>query len=130
MQLETRQAQLFMPIYAQFYDDTFQEKVLDINYVWEYTDFEDFQLKYGFNDTGEYAKWVAFACYLEGIGVLLKRGLIDASMVDDLMSGMITHFWDKYKPLIMESRTSLNWSIYAEYVEYLYNEITRIAAKG
>lgn len=36
--------------------------------------------------------------YFEGIGVLVKRNLVDPSMVDDLMSGRFIDFWEAMGP--------------------------------
>ena len=67
--------------------------------------------------------------YLEGIGVLMKKGLIDPSIVDDLMSGVIIRYWEKYEPLILEYRKRYDWPQSDEYVEYLYNKIKPIASR-
>lgn len=64
--------------------------------------------------------------FYEGIGVLLKRKLIDKTLVDDLMSSSITMLWEKMEPLIRERKERANWPQIAEWFEYLYNEIKPI----
>jgi hypothetical protein len=56
----------------------------------------------------------------------VKRRLIDPSFVDDLMSGGIVSFWEKFGPSFLEYRVRMNWPQRGEYVEYLYNQIKPI----
>ena len=65
--------------------------------------------------------------YLEGIGVLLSRNLLDPTFVDDLMSGPIRIFWEKFKPIIEDIRIRWGNPASYEWVEYLYNQIKPIA---
>ena len=67
------------------------------------------------------------ALFFEGVGVLVKRGLIDLSLVDDLLGSMITHTWEKMGPVEVESRVCFNNPRAFEDFEYLYNEIVRFA---
>ena len=69
------------------------------------------------------------AVFFEGVGVYVKRGLIDVSMVDDLMSEAIMSFCDKSKPIIYETRTRNNLPQFGEFVEHLANEVKAIIEK-
>jgi hypothetical protein len=124
--LETRQAQLFMPIYATFYSEWWQEAYN--SYMGATFDgYDDYVAKYGLKaNPDEYILHGRAETYLEGIGVLVKRGLIDPSFVDDLMSSGITAFWEKFKPVFLEHRVRKNHPQRGEYVEYLYNRIKPI----
>lgn len=124
--LETRQAQLFMPIYAKFYDKEFMKDYVKI-ISWEWTDYDDFMKKYGANNIEAWSTIMAWTDYFEGLGVLVKRGLIEVSFIDDLISGMVIQFWEKYGPYIMEFRERANYPQFAEFCEYLYVEIKSIA---
>lgn len=124
LQLETRQAQLFMQIFGQW--NTLEyglqyEKSMRM----EWTDFDDFNEKY-LGDIEAYTGWRMMARFFEGIGVLVKRGLIDVTLVDDLMSGETMRYWEMFKPLIEETRERLNWPQALEWVEYLYDQIRPI----
>jgi len=68
----------------------------------------------------------ALLAYFEGIGVLVKRGLIDINLVDDLMSSYILMTWDKYGPFIKEQQERANRPELLEYFEYLSNEIQKV----
>ncbi len=64
--------------------------------------------------------------YLEGIGVLVKRGLIEASFVDDLMSSVVIGYWEKYRQYVYDYRVRRNVPQMGEYIEYLYNQVKPI----
>jgi hypothetical protein len=56
----------------------------------------------------------------------VKRGFIDVAIVDDLMSGQVVSFWEKFRAIYVESRRRRNWPQLAEWVEYLYREVKGI----
>jgi len=121
-QLETRQAQLFMQIYDKSTQKEFMQDFIDVIADWEWVNAEDFEKKYGKD-----VKFQIVSDYFEGIGVLVKRKLIDPEMVDDLMSGWIISFWEKTGSLTLEQRRRYNYPQANEHVEFLYNEIKRVA---
>lgn len=123
--LETRQAQLFMQIYGQWNTMEFGRQY-EKSMRMEWTDFDDFNEKY-LGDIETYTAWRMMARFFEGIGVLVQRGLIDVTLVDDLMSGETMRFWERFQPLIEEMRTRLNWPQAVEWVEYLYEQVRSIA---
>jgi hypothetical protein len=127
--LQTRQAQLFMPIYATYSSTEFLKAWSEImNY--QYEDYDDFLSKYGFDVNPDASvKGRMVNAYLEGIGVLMKRGLIEPSFVDDLMSGVIIGYWEKFEPYLLEYRKRRDWPQTGEHVEYLYNKIKPITIK-
>ena len=125
--LETRQAQLFMPIYSKFSDKYFMKDFGTI-LTWEFDDFDDFMNKYGpFSNIDAWSLTISLIDYFEGIGVLVKRNLIDISFIDDLMSGMIIMFWDKMSEYIYGWRAWGNYPQFAEHFEFLYMEVKVIA---
>jgi len=66
------------------------------------------------------------AMLLEGIGVLVKRGLVDVGFVDDLMSVVVTRFWELTRSAWYVYRVREGDQAMWEYVEYLYNEVKPI----
>jgi hypothetical protein len=46
--------------------------------------------------------------FYKGICVLVKRKLIDVTLVDDIMSESVVKYWEKFQPLIGELRTRMN----------------------
>jgi len=126
MQLETRQAQLFMNIYNQFIRKEFSEDWLMVTFHREWDSIEDFREKYG-TDTNPKAsaQLISVLAFFEGIGVLLKRNLINITMVDDLMSSYVLQTWGKYGPMMKEISETRNRPELWEHVNYLYNEIQK-----
>ena len=61
--------------------------------------------------------------FFDGLGVLVRRRLIDISLVDDLMSSSIFWLWEKMEPIVRERRKRRSRPQIWEWVEYLYNEM-------
>ena len=122
----TRQTQLFMQFYNAWLDTDFYTEMIEIAFLWEFEDYEDFMNKYWMTSNLEaFAKWGRAQNYLEGMGVLMKRGLLDPSLMDDLQSGYIITMWEKYEPIIYEIRVRMNQPQFGEFFEYLYREIRK-----
>jgi len=64
------------------------------------------------------------ANYLEAIGILAKRRLVDIDPVFDFWSGDIPDLWEKIKPLVEGMRKKSNSPILVN-AEYLYNEMKK-----
>ena len=127
LQLETRQAQLFMQIYNRWADRDMSKMEFEFQ-EWEWEDYDDWERKYE-SDLDALSLRATLGKYYEGIGVLIKRGLVDPTLVDDLMSSAIIMYWRKFSPIIEEGRRRSGLPQRAEYQEYLYNQIMDIAKK-
>ena len=127
MQLETRQAQLFMQVYNRWSDRELTRMQMEFQ-TWEWDDYDDWVEKYESNLDAKSLR-ATIGMFYEGVGVLIKRGLIDAALVDDLMSTPILSYWRKFEPVIKEARERSGYPQRAEYQEYLYNQILAIAEK-
>jgi hypothetical protein len=124
--IRTRQAQLFMQLYDKFTSKDFQQMVQAIN-QYEATDGENFSKLYGSETNPE--AWVNFysvMSFYEGIGVLIRRNLINPVLVDDMMSGPILQLWGKFGPMILDIRERFSSPTSWEYTEYLYYQIKKI----
>mgnify|MGYP001067715219 CR=1 FL=1 len=121
--LDTRQIQLFMNVYQRFEQPDFQDKYWEIM-SWQWKDFEDFWARYGQEaNPKDFRLWVVVGTFFEGIGVLVKRGFIDAMIVDDLMSMFIILWWQKFEPIFIGMRKLWNTPTVSEYGEELYNVV-------
>jgi hypothetical protein len=130
--LETRQAQLFMDVYNKFSSKEFTDDMnrLLIHEAPRYGSYEEFQEKYGYEKNPQYyASLMRMGMTIEGVGVLVKKGLIDVGLVDDLMSFPIMRFWELTSRFWVEYRVRENFPNVWEFVEYLYNEINPIFQK-
>ena len=63
--------------------------------------------------------------YFEGIGVLLRRGLIDGALVHELLAVPIIRWWEKAAPIIRESRQRFSWPSMWDHAEFLYQEMKK-----
>jgi hypothetical protein len=127
--IRTRQAQLFMQLYNQFSSKDFQEMVHDIK-QFEFKDYADLIEKYGPETNPEaYVKYYSVMSFYEGIGVLIRRNLINPVLVDDMMSGPILETWGKFGPSISKMKEQFNVPTAWEYFEFLYYEIKKIVER-
>jgi hypothetical protein len=121
-QNKTRQAQLFMELYATYRNPEFRKlwhRVLSR----EFKDYQEWQEKYMNPD--DLADHTTVQAFLEGVGVLLKRGFIDIEMVDDLLSIVVRLYWEKYGSIVQGSREMLGEPKLMADTEYLYREIRK-----
>jgi hypothetical protein len=86
-----------------------------------------------FNDYNEYLKkyepgsdkaFNIIVGYIDGIGFLLKRRLIDIETVDYLLSGSQT-IWEEIEPIVEGMRKQYDMPELFKWFEYLYKEMKR-----
>ena len=128
VEVETRQAELFMRLYDRYSSIDFRDTITKMM-QWTWTDYDDFMRKYGSEANPDaYNAWVTMQNYFEGIGVLVQRELIDLRLVDDLLWNITTYFWEKFGPILIESRhrstrTEFGKPRLFDHTEWLYNRI-------
>ena len=93
----------------------------------EYKDYDDFVQKYGSLYSG---KPVANSVRLllnwgDGIGMLLKRNLVDIDIVVDSYGGIVQVFYEKVRPLVEGYRKDTRNPHHYEQLEYLFNEMKK-----
>jgi len=126
-QLETRQTQMFMQLYDRFNQKDHQRTFTEVIWGMNWDDYQDWYRKYGPETNPKwFTSMQSIHAFFEGIGVLVKRGLIDITLVDDMMSSNIIVTWEKFRPLIYEIREEWGVPQMWEWVEYLYGEIRNI----
>ena len=127
MQLETRQAQLFMQVYNQWSSRDSVKAFARIRYGdFEWTDLEDFMEKYGPGNPDAFADQLTMNHFFDGLGVLVKKGLIDISLVRDLFSQRIIWFWERNKDTFYELRIFTGDPTQYYHIEYLYHELKKL----
>lgn len=132
-QVRTRQAQLFMELYNHFSNKEFMRYLAEILHVVKYEEFDESQDKpiflLGETDI-EVASTVGEVCaFFEGMGLLVKRKLIDINLVAELLSSPVCWVWEKLEPRIKRARELRQRPQIWEWFEYLYNEIQRIPSR-
>jgi hypothetical protein len=63
--------------------------------------------------------------YFEGLAMLVKRGLIDIEMVEDLFANRINWFWGTFKDVALTRRNQLRDPKMYDSVEFLYDELKK-----
>ena len=116
-----------MDVYNKFNDTVEKtQETLALNRL-EFDGYDYFIEKYSWESNPRVqARLYHSMMFYEGIGLLVKRGLIDIEMVEDFMSGVIMGFWGKYGPILKETAKRMDFPTYGEWTEYLYNQIRPI----
>ena len=98
----------------------------------EYKDYDDFVQKYGslYGGKPEANALRTLLNWADGLGMLLKRNLVDLDIVVDSYGGIAQAFWEKVKPLVEGYRKETNNPRWLEYLEYLYNEVKKREQEG
>ena len=123
--LETRQAQLFMQLYQRTINEEANRRwSKQMFYQWD--DYDDFENKYGQNSedltTILHTTWQQF----NGVGLLLRRGLIDRETAYGLSGGWrAVLIWVKWKDIIVEMRERYFNPDYMDGLEFLGIEMMK-----
>jgi hypothetical protein len=124
LQLETRQAQLYMSLINTLRSPEFR-KQWHMAEAAEWEDFEDFSVKYSAENNPEVlSAFTSVWAFFESVGTLVKKGLIDISLVDGFLAGSIVLAWRWFEPLLMGDRELFGENLWADF-EYIYREIMK-----
>ena len=124
--VETRQAQIFMGIYNTWRSPQFRESFIKLNSR-EWSDFQDWQSKYQPIQNPEEGTYEATVfTFYDGVGVFVRRGLIDIDLVDELLSNSFISLWERFRDIIYSIREFNNSPRMYQNVEYLYNELMKL----
>jgi hypothetical protein len=123
--LETRQAQLFMQLYQRTINEESNRKWSN-QMLYQWKNYEDFDKKYGPNSEDNatilHTTWQQF----NGVGLLLRRGLIDRETAYGLSGGWrAVLIWVKWKDIIVEMRKRYFNPDYMDGLEYLGVEMMK-----
>jgi len=126
MNLETRQSQ-FM---SQISDEI--NSLENWKIVWEllgmeWTDWEDFEKKYGSSGNPEAAaRRFSLFSKLDNVGWLLKNGMLDPEWVHSQFHMNVTILWLKFEPQIIQMRKAMRSPTILMGFEYLGRKILEI----
>ena len=125
--IDTRQAQLLMQIYNKYTETELMKQQMNIVNM-KYSDIDEFWNKYGpLSNPEEYTSFARLGYFFDGIGVLLKRELVDKYALYDLMGVHVLQYWDNwYGPLIVGLREKWSNPNAYEMFEHLACEFNNI----
>lgn len=124
-EIETRQAELFAHIYDRWTDTEFAKHYYTVR--WEVgeqwktlsVDEQD-QLIEEMHKQGLTSSHLLIQFY-EGIGVLVQEGLINVTLVKNLLSHRIIWFWETFGDSLIREREQFQDPTHHDSLEYLYN---------
>ncbi len=116
--VEARQTDLVIRLYSTFGSKELQEAWEKVD-TRKYEGFNAYVQKHGCLEVNEVG-W-----FFEGIGVLLRRKLIDIDLVDDLFSSPVKLAWEKLKPIAEGQREQKQRPQIWEWFEHVYNEMKK-----
>ena len=113
-----RQTDLAMRLYQHFGTKEFMDSYWQV-ITSEGKDYDEYAKKHGGKEIFH------VSVFFEGIGILLRRKLLDIDMAADLFSESIRGIWEKNKALLegMTERYNLRGGF--QWFEYLYNELQK-----
>ena len=127
LQLETRQAQLYMQLFMRITSEEFTKKGIDLLKV-EYDDVNEFMQKYILSpDSTMHAKLFSMFWHIDGLGYMMSQKLIDPEIVYNFGGGFaqVWH-WKKWEPVIMRFRKRRDDPEFMKWFEYASNEMMKI----
>ena len=122
VQLETRQAQLYMNVYNSHFSKENQKDVIEMM-RWSVRNYNEMEDAHGAKG---WTQLMSYMSQLEGLSFLVKNGFLDVNLIYDIQYASIIGLWEKFLPITIEARD--RWSmpqLWIE-VEHLYDEMVRI----
>ena len=133
---ETRQAQLYMQLYSFYDNKEFLKDYGNITNVYEYGGVEDWWEKYSpAVDNEAYSSWLRVGRFFDGVGILMRRELIEKELIFDLLGDVIKGSWEGTSPetgmesFIMGGREYWDMPKLWNNFEYLYKELNKYTAE-
>jgi len=123
-QAQTRQTDLVMRLYATFSSNEFQDAWTKVKK--RAREFDDIDDIHEFEEkVGGLREFNQVSLFFEGVGILLKRRIVDGPLIDDLFGGAIARAWETVRTGIIRGRQQQNDPTIYYYFEYLYNEMKK-----
>jgi hypothetical protein len=123
-QAQTRQTDLVMRLYATFSSNEFQDAWTKVKK--RAREFDDIDDIHEFEEkVGGLREFNQVSLFFEGVGILLKRRIVDGTLIDDLFGGAIARAWETVRTGIIRGRQQQNDPTIYYYFEYLYNEMKK-----
>jgi hypothetical protein len=122
-QLETRQMNSYLTFLSK------PELIMafnDVVYIHKWKDYNEWLEKYSaFANPEEFNKLWLVLDFLNGMGVLVRKGLIDMEIIAEQWAGGVIEAWVRLQPIILEWR-NLGEDYFVNSFEYLYEESKKI----
>jgi hypothetical protein len=77
------------------------------------------------SDKDFYEAWWVTSMFFEGVGLLVKEGLMPIRIVECLMGGMARSYCEKLQPIITNAREALGFTRFCDNSLFLYDELMK-----
>ena len=123
--LETRRLGLIENIASRFTSEESLKRMIELmNYEW--TDYADFEKKYGtYGNVEAAAKRNTQWSNINAIGMMLRKGIVEVEDLYVLGLWGIVFFWEKYRPIVEENRRRYGTKEAWRDMEYLAGEMLK-----
>ena len=123
---QQRQTQLFMDLYNRWNTSEVAKQYGNIRFKYRITNYDDYLRVVDYENEvlgniDAFSDFQNLAQLFNGIGVLVKRKLIDIALVEDLLSNRVIWWWEMYRPICMGARQATSDPEMYDNMEYLYN---------
>jgi hypothetical protein len=133
---QQRQTQLFMQLYNRWNTKDIAKQYGKLRYLYRLESVDDWNKLTGVDTNSQdprwsaavkeqqmdtYAEFQSMSEFFEGIGVLVKRKLIDIDVVEDLLANRIIWWWETWKLVSVGAREAIGDPKLHDHTEYLYN---------
>ncbi len=124
--LETRRIGVVENLMATMSETNRASELIELlNYEW--TDYADFEKKYGSdNNVAAAGKRYAIWAWLNDIGMMLRKEMATAEDLYDLGAQTVILHWPKWKPVVEEVRRRYWGQDYMRDFEYLFDEMIKV----
>jgi hypothetical protein len=116
-----RQEELAMRLYATFGEENFVRHFQRVA-RWDFRTYAEYRERSSADDS---TSLMVVSVFFESMGLLLKRELAPIELLDDLLSGPVLQAWPKVRPIWIGLREENNQPSWAEWFEYLHDEMAR-----
>jgi hypothetical protein len=128
-QNKTRRLQIIKDIWDWISEEEGYKKFIYLMTM-TWSDYHNFGEKYGgFTNPDGYAQRFSVWNKMNGLGYMVKEGVIDVETVYDTGAGRIVWMWEKFEPVISIDRANLSAGYLFKWWEYLAGELRREADK-
>ena len=128
-QNKTRRLQIVKDLWEWISDEEGYQKFVQLMTM-TWSDYEDFHKKYGtLTNTESYATQFSVWNKMNGLGYMVKEGVIDVETVYDHSAGRIVWMWMKFESVILEIRKENTIGYLFKWWEYLIGELLKEAEK-
>jgi len=124
LNIESRQAQLYMQLLLTVSNPTFHDTAIDVFNLPSETE-EDLEKLFENNEAIK--KMASIFRHHDGLGTMVKKGYLDVEMLDGIDGGTAyIRCWDKWEKHILNVRETQNRDEYMKGFEYLKNAVIEL----